>query len=68
MYKKYNRYSRLGNGYDNDLMTNLRKMDDELKRQRPLDDMKFRRELDEIEEKSENMRHERQMMLLESQN
>ena len=45
------------------LIHNLRKMDDELKRQRNLDDMKFRRELDEIEEKRENMRLERQMML-----
>ena len=64
-YKKYN---KLRNGYDNDLMPNLRKMDDELKRQRTLDDMKFRRELDEIEAKRENMRHERQMMLQELQN
>ena len=64
-YKKYN---RLRNGYDTDLMPNLRKMDDELKRQRSLDDMKFRRELDEIEAKRENMRHERQLMLQELQN
>ena len=45
------------------LIPNLRKMDDELKRQRNLDDMKFRRELDEIETERENMRLERQMML-----
>ena len=64
-YKKYN---RLRNGYDTDIMPNLRKMDDELKRQRSLDDMKFRRELDEIEAKRENMRHERQLMLQELQN
>ena len=44
------------------LIPNLRKMDDELKRQRNLDDMKFRRELDEIETERENMRLERQMM------
>ena len=45
------------------LIPNLRKMDVELKRQRNLDDMKFRRELDEIETERENMRLERQMML-----
>ena len=45
------------------LILNLRKMDDELKRQRNLDDVKFRRELDEIEAKRENMRPEIQMML-----
>ena len=44
------------------LIPNLRKMDDELKRQRNLDDMKFRRELDEIGEKIENMRPGRPIM------
>ena len=41
------------------LIPNLRKMDDELKRQRNLDDVKFRRELEEIEAKREKMRLER---------
>ena len=41
------------------LILNLRKMDDELKRQRNLDDVKFRSELDEIEAKREKMRLER---------
>ena len=38
-YKKYNRYYRLKNGYNNYLMANLRKMDDELKIKRILDDI-----------------------------
>ena len=38
-YKKYNRYYRLRNRYNNYLMTNLRKMDNELKIQRTLDDI-----------------------------
>ena len=47
----------------NFFIPNLRKMDDELKRQRNLDDVKFRSELDEIEAKREKMKPERQMML-----
>ena len=67
-YKKYNRYYRLRNGYNNYLMTILRKMDDELKIKRILDDIYLRRELDEIEAKRKKMRHERQIMLQELQN
>ena len=50
-YKKYNRYYRLRNGYNNYLMTNQRKMDNDFKIKRTLDDTQLRRELDEIEAK-----------------
>ena len=67
-YKKYNRYYRLRNGYNNYLMTNQRKMDNDFKIKRTLDDTQLRRELDEIEAKRKKMRHERQIILQELQN
>ena len=64
-YKRYNKYK---NNYDDNLSNMKRRMDEELNRQKFLDDMKFKRELDEIEAKRETMRQERERMLQELQN
>ena len=66
----YRRYTNLRNRYNEstpDLNRMKNRIDEELKRQRALDDMRFRRELDEIEAKRENIRQERQRMLQELQ-
>ena len=56
-YEKEKIMSRMGERYD-----------DELKRQRTFDDLRFRKEINEIEAKRESMKRERERMLRELEN
>ena len=51
------------------IMSNMRRrIDDELRRERSIDDLRFLKEFDEIEEKRQNMKLMRQKMLRELKN